>query len=124
MVSSGAGGGESASVTSSSSQIVLNADLVRDAFNRNLLFIVYIDQACEQFNSINLVVLNKWRLLAAMKQNSQQQLLDNNNIKIGHTIKGIFHLMTIDNNFSTNCLNHGFGPNLDISERFFICTSR
>ena len=36
-------------------------DLIRDAIKRDLLYVIQIDQACEQFNSINVLVLNQWR---------------------------------------------------------------
>ena len=59
---------------------IVNTDLIKDALDRNLLYLIYINQANEQFNSINLIVVNKWRFV--YKQ------FAGNGRKINHSIKG------------------------------------
>lgn len=41
---------------------VLSGDVLKEALSRNLLYLVYINMGNEQFNSISLVIFNKWRL--------------------------------------------------------------
>ena len=36
-------------------------ELLKEALDRSLLYIIYLNQTNEQFNSINFLVINKWR---------------------------------------------------------------
>ncbi len=56
----------------------LDLKLIEDAFDRGILYLVYIEQSNQQFNSISLVVLNKWRT----------NLVKNQDEHFTHTIKG------------------------------------
>ena len=58
--------------------------LIKDACNRNLLYIVYLNQKNEQFNSISFFILNKWR--------TRGSLYNKENNKIAYTIKGLIIL--------------------------------
>jgi hypothetical protein len=35
--------------------------LIKDAIKRNLLYVIQVDQTCNQFNSINVFILNQWK---------------------------------------------------------------
>lgn len=65
-------------------EILVSTELIRDALERNLLFVLLINQSSEQYNSVNLIVLNKWRLNATNKNSANVK-------KTSHTIKGISH---------------------------------
>ncbi|RNA36378.1 hypothetical protein BpHYR1_039752 [Brachionus plicatilis] len=45
----------------------LTKEIIRDAFNRNLLYLITINQSNEKYNSLNLIIFNKWRLLKSPK---------------------------------------------------------
>ena len=45
-----------------SSQDTIDYNLIQEAIERGLLYLIYIDQSNEQFNSINMFVFNKWRI--------------------------------------------------------------
>ncbi len=36
-------------------------NLLQGSIKKNLLYVIQIDQTCQQFNSINLLILNQWR---------------------------------------------------------------
>ncbi len=40
----------------------ITSDLLKEAFDRSLLYIIYLNQTNEQFNSINFFIINKWRI--------------------------------------------------------------
>ena len=39
----------------------MTSQVLKEAINRHLLYIIYLNQPNEQFNSINFVIINKWR---------------------------------------------------------------
>jgi hypothetical protein len=64
----------------------ISYDFIKESFNRDLLYLVYLNEKNEQFNSINLFILNKWRL--NIKNNA-----DNINNKPKYSIKGRFKIV-------------------------------
>jgi hypothetical protein len=66
-------------------QTIITASLLKDALNRNLMYLLYINESNEQFNSVNLIVLNKWRLGQAKRKFNAKQ-------RINHKIKGLLSI--------------------------------
>ncbi|CAF0883561.1 unnamed protein product [Brachionus calyciflorus] len=57
---------------------LLTKDILKDAFDRNLLYLICINQSNEQYNSLNLVIFNKWRLIKS--ENFNHTIKENKNV--------------------------------------------
>lgn len=71
----------------------MKKDSLQEAFNRNILYLIFINQSNEQFNSINLIVFNKWRLIKSDKKQTHT-IKENKNIpsnKAFEILKSDYH---------------------------------
>lgn len=70
---------------SNSEKFDISFNFLKDSLNLDLLYLVYLNEKNEQFNSINLFILNKWRLIYL---NGATNLTN-----LHYSIKGIYFLL-------------------------------
>ena len=70
-------------------------DFFKKSLNNDLLYLVYLNEKNEQFNSINLFILNKWRLDANNNKNGDSDV-DHLLNKQKYSIKGIFIFVILE----------------------------